>query len=296
MKNKLIIGLLMVFLPLLASAQGAGGQIRRPVKKTKTETVRQRKTGSKQNAPSPSSWKPTVEKPQKSSSESILQRLIANMVYVEGGTFMMGATTEQGQEVLIDEKPVHQVMVSSFYIGKYEVTQEEWEAVMESNPSEFKGAKRPVENMSWSACRQFLRRLKSLTGKNFRMLTEAEWEYAARGGNRSREFKYSGSNILDDVGWYEGNSSGSTHDVGLLDPNELGLYDMSGNVFEWCLDWYGSYESIAQDNPSGPSSGSERVIRGGCWGPNSTRECRVSSRCVCEPGYQNRKIGLRLAL
>jgi len=358
---------MFAFMPIIASAQGAGGQVRRPVKKqqtTNTTPAKKRQTPKKDNEQKPEkiqeqkpveaagydvtfssnvpsatlyidgnsygtasgtrflkagshtvrlnadgyeplsqsiqvnsgsrSFNITMKKKENQLSP-IIQNLINNMVHVEGGTFTMGTTSEQGKDEY-DDPNDHQVTLSSFSIGKYEVTQEEWEAVMESNPSEFKGAKRPVENMSWSACRQFLRRLKSLTGKNFRMLTEAEWEYAARGGNRSREFKYSGSNILDDVGWYEGNSSGSTHEVGLLDPNELGLYDMSGNVFEWCLDWYGSYESIAQDNPSGPSSGSERVIRGGCWGPNSTRECRVSSRCVCEPGYQNRKIGLRLAL
>ena len=214
------------------------------------------------------------------------------MVRVEGGTFTMGATSEQGSDAYKNEKTTHQVTVSSFSIGKYEVTQEEWEAVMGNNPSSFKGAKRPVENVNWNECHQFIRKLRSLTGKKFRMLTEAEWEYAARGGNKSRGYKYSGSNILDDVGWYDGNS---THDVGQLDPNELGLYDMSGNVYEWCSDWFGAYESGAQSNPSGPSSGSDRVCRGGCW-QNDSMSSRVSDRVSFHPNNRSRNFGLRLAL
>lgn len=139
-----------------------------------------------------------------------------------------------------------------------------------------------------SDCHQFIRKFpRTLTGKNFRMPTEAEWEYAARGGNKSRGYKYSGSNILDDVGWYDSNSSSSTHDVGLLDPNELGLYDMSGNVWEWCADWYGSYDSNSQSNPIGPSSGSYRVRRGGSWG-SLAWFCRVSFRDDFSPGVTRR--------
>ena len=287
MRKRLLIAL-MAFLPIMAFAQGAGGQVRRPDKKqetTNTTPAKKRQTKKKESE----------QKPSKPSSETIIQRLINNMVYVEGGTFTMGATSEQGSDADSDEKPTHQVTLSSFSIGKYEVTQEEWEAVMGNNPSSFKGAKRPVENVSWSDCHQFIRKLRTLTGKNFRMPTEAEWEYAARGGNKSRGYNYSGSNILDDVGWYGSNSSSSTHDVGQLDPNELGLYDMSGNVLEWCADWYGSYDSNSQSNPGGPSSGSYRMFRGGCW-PYSAGGCRVSYRFNSSPGHSRSYLGLRLAL
>jgi len=243
----------------------------------------------------PVAQKPAEQKLDKSSIERIIQRLIANMVYVEGGTFTMGATSEQGSDPDGDEKPAHQVTVSSFSIGKYEVTQEEWKVVMGSNPSHFKGAKRPVEEVSWDDCLLFISKLNSMTGKRFRMLTEAEWEFAARGGNKSRGYKYSGSHTLDDVAWYGSNSKKSTHDVGLLASNELGLYDMSGNVWEWCSDWRGLYGSESQTNPSGSASGSGRVDRGGSWG-DLARNCRVSNRNYYAPDYRYYLLGLRLAL
>jgi len=243
----------------------------------------------------PVAQKPAEQKLDRSSIERIVQQLIANMVYVEGGTFTMGATSEQGSDPDGDEKPAHRVTVSSFSIGKYEVTQEEWKAVMGSNPSVFKGAKRPVENVSWNDCLLFISKLNSMTGKRFRMLTEAEWEFAARGGNKSKGYKYAGSHTLDDVAWYDSNSSRSTHDVGLLAPNELGLYDMSGNVSEWCSDWKGLYGSESQTNPSGPASGSYRVDRGGCW-LSDAGLCRVSFRSNFTPGLGGRILGLRIAL
>ena len=299
MLRKVLMVIMMVLLPSLALAQEAGEHVIRPVKKQETSsTPAKKKQKSKNSSSSQSSLsKPTVQKPveSKTSAESIIKRLIANMVYVEGGTFTMGATSEQGSDAESNEIPAHRVTLSSFSIGKYEVTQEEWEAVMGSNPSRFKGAKRPVVNVSWSDCRQFIRKLNSMTGKNFRMLTEAEWEFAARGGNKSRGYKYAGSQILDDVGWYGSNSSSSTHDVGQLDSNELGLYDMSGNVWEWCVDWYGSYESGSQMNPAGPSSGYYRMNRGGSWNFEA-RGCRVSNRCHDSPDRRDGYLGLRLAL
>ena len=216
------------------------------------------------------------------------------MVYVSGGIFTMGATSEQGSEADRDEKPTHQVTLSSFSIGRYEVTQEEWEAVMGSNPSHFKGAKRPVERVSWNDCQTFIRKLNAMTGKNFRLPTEAEWEFAARGGNSSRGYKYAGGNSLGSVVWYDDNSNDQTHNVGTKSPNELGLYDMSGNVWEWCSDWYGSYSSSSQTNPKGPSTGSYRVFRGGSW-YNNARYCRVSNRSNNSPGYSDDNLGFRLA-
>ena len=224
-----------------------------------------------------------------------LDKLIGNMVYVSGGTFTMGATSEQGSDAYNDEKPTHSVTISNFYLCKYEVTQALWQAVMGENPSNLKGDNLPVEQVSWDDCQTFITRLNNLTGKNFRLPTEAEWEYAARGGNRSRGYKYSGSNVLSDVAWYDDNSGDKTHPVGSKSPNELGLYDMSGNVREWCSDWYGTYSSTAQTNPTGSSSGSLRVLRGGSWF-SVARNCRSSSRHHDVPDGRFYLLGLRLAL
>lgn len=218
------------------------------------------------------------------------------MIRVQGGTFTMGATSEQGSDAYDWEKPVHRVTLGGYYIGETEVTQALWTAVMGRNPSYFKGDNLPVEEVSWEACQEFIRKLNQMTGKNFRLPTEAEWEYAARGGNKSCGYKYSGSNYFGAVAWYEKNSGGRTHDVGTKSPNELGIYDMSGNVFEWCSDWYGEYSSSSQINPQGPKSGVYPVYRGGSW-ISHARHCRISQR-----GYNwfadrnSRFIGLRLVL
>ena len=226
----------------------------------------------------------------------ILANLVRNMVRVDGGTFRMGATSEQGSDAQDDEKPVHQVTLSGYYIGKYEVTQEEWQAVMGSNPSYHKGSgKLPVEDVSWDECQEFIRRLNSLTGKTFRLPTEAEWEYAARGGNKSRGYKYAGGNNIGSVAWHDGNSGEKTHEVGGKQPNEIGMYDMSGNVFEWCSDWYSSYSSSSQENPMGASSGSFRVYRGSSMLSNAVYD-HVARRFNCSPSLGVYNLGLRLAL
>ena len=217
------------------------------------------------------------------------------MVEVRGGTFRMGATSEQGCDAYDWEKPVHSVTLSGYYIGKTEVTQVLWEAVMGSNPSRFKGDYLPVEYVSWDDCQEFIEKLNYLTGQNFRLPTEAEWEFACRGGNNSRGYKYSGSNYIDNVAWYDGNSGGKTHPVATKSPNELGIYDMSGNVWEWCCDWYGDYTSGALTNPKGPESGSLRVHRGGCW-IYYARFCRSSFRHFNFPTHRYYYLGLRLAL
>lgn len=224
-----------------------------------------------------------------------LNKLINNMVYVSGGTFTMGATSEQGSHAYSNEKPTHSVTLSSYYICKYEVTQALWRAVMGSNPSYFKGDNLPVEQVSWNDCQTFINRLNSYTGRNFRLPTEAEWEFAARGGNYSRHYKYSGSNYIGDVAWYVGNRGNRTHPVGTKQANELGLYDMSGNVWEWCSDWYGSYSSYSQSNPTGANSGSYRVKRGGGWF-NGAGICRASYRCDYAPDFSYGYVGLRLVL
>ena len=215
------------------------------------------------------------------------------MVYVSGGSFDMGATSEQGSDADSDEQPVHRVTLSSYRIGKYEVTQELWEAVMGSNPSHFKGARHPVEMVSWDDCQRFINKLNELTGQNFRLPTEAEWEFAARGGNSSRGYKYSGSNNVDNVAWYYGNSGNTTHNVGTKSPNELGIYDMSGNVWEWCSDWKGNYSSASKTNPKGPGSGSYRVFRGGSWDRGNGR---VSYRACNTPDFRDNDLGFRLCL
>ena len=217
------------------------------------------------------------------------------MVKVEAGSFNMGATSEM-ENPYEDEKPVHRVtLTNNYYIGKYEVTQALWQAVMGSNPSCFKGYDLPVETVSWNDCQDFISKLNAMTGKRFRLPSEAEWEYAARGGKKSRGYLYSGSNAIGDVAWYEGNSSFMTHAVGTKQPNELGIYDMTGNVWEWCQDRYGSYSSSPQTNPTGAVGGSRRVFRGGSWS-YSARRCCTSSRSGHSPGYRRYDLGLRLVL
>ncbi len=229
-------------------------------------------------------------------------------VYVQGGTFQMGSKSGDS-----DEKPVHSVTLSDFFISKYEVTQAEWQEIMENDPSHFKGNNNPVEKVSWYDAVDFCNK-KSLkdglepvysgSGKNikcdfskngYRLPTEAEWEFAARGGNKSKGYTYSGSNNIDEVAEYEGNNNKSTKAVGGKKPNELGIYDMSGNVWEWCWDWYGDYSSSAQTDPLGPNSGSNRVKRGGSW-IYSAAYCRVAFRISSNPTYSsNSGIGFRLA-
>lgn len=215
------------------------------------------------------------------------------MILVEGGTYTMGATSEQGSDADNAEKPAHQVTVSTFSIGETEVTQELWQAVMGNNPSNFKGPRRPVEQVSWEDCQNFIRKLNSLTGRRFRLPTEAEWEYAARGGTKANDHKYAGSSVIDRVAWYDRNSGCQTHDVATKRANELGLYDMSGNVWEWCQDLYGRYSSASQTNPKGPSSGSGRVFRGGGW-LHDARLCRVSTRVNETLSHRFSNLGLRL--
>ena len=217
------------------------------------------------------------------------------MVKVEAGSFNMGATPEM-ENPYDSEKPVHRVtLTNNYYIGKYEVTQALWQAVMGSNPSGFKGDNLPVEEVSWNECQDFISKLNAMTGKRFRLPTEAEWEYAARDGNKSRGYQYSGSNTLGDVAWYSGNSSSRTHAVGTKQPNELGIYDMAGNVWEWCQDWYGSYSSSPQTNPTGAVNELYPVYRGGSWN-SSARDCRTSYRDYFTPVFRNIDLGLRLVL
>ena len=251
-------------------------------------------------------WSSSVTPKQK----EVLSRLVGNMVQVKGGRFQMGGTPEQGSDAYNNEKPVHEVTLSDYYMGKYEVRQSEWEAVMGNNPSRFKGADLPVEQVSWEDCHEFIGRLNALTGLSFKLPTEAQWEYAARGGNLSKGYKYSGSNNLGEVGWYWENSGDRvltgewkikkvdrnhcrTHRVGEKQPNELGLYDMSGNVYEWCEDWYGNYSSDSQRDPLGATSGSGRVSRGGSW-LYEVRFCRVSFRYYFAPDYRFINLGFRL--
>ncbi len=241
-------------------------------------------------------------KPQKSNDNSGKKKTVKRckvkgveflMVKVGGGTFTMG---EQGKANNSNQKPAHKVTLSTYYIGETEVTQELWEAVMGNNPSHFKGAKLPVENVSWDDCQQFIAKLNKLTGRKFRLPTEAEWEFAARGGKASKGYKHSGSNNPDNVAWHEGNSNNTTHNVATKASNELGIYDMSGNVWEWCQDWFGNYSSAAQTNPKGPSSGTDHLNRGGAWCHNSQFATVVFRGTAGKPDRKVNNLGFRLVL
>lgn len=233
------------------------------------------------------------------------------MVLVEGGTFMMGGTAEQGDDCEENEKPPHEERVDSFYIGKYEVTQRLWKAVWgdELNHSYNQGCDDcPVEHVSWKDAQAFVAKLSILTKKKFRLPTDVEWEYAARGGNRSKGYKYSGSHDADRVAWYVENyqkdphgTAGTTHPVGMKQPNELGLYDMSGNVWEWCDNLY--LQEYSQNgktvHPGWPFEGTHlyfrRMLRGGSWG-GTAKGCRVSYIDYEVEGYRDEYGGFRLAL
>lgn len=218
-----------------------------------------------------------------------------NMIRVEGGRFQMGAS-EKDTDAYSDEKPQHWVNLSDYYMGETVVTQALWKAVMGTNPSAFKGDNNnPVEQVSWNDCQEFIKKLNEKTGQTFRLPTEAEWEYAARGGNKSKGYKYAGSSHAEEVAWFEDNSGKKTHPVEGKKPNELGLFDMSGNVCEWCQDWYGDYSNSEQTNPNGALSGSARVYRGGSW-YSGTLRCRVSDRNGCAPSDTHYDFGFRLAL
>jgi len=234
-----------------------------------------------------------------------LGKVTFNMLPVEGGTFQMGGTEFD------KEKPIHQVSVPSFYIAEFLVTQALYKAVMGENPSYFKGRRQPVERVSWNDTKVFLEKLNSLKEvikileaqglekHHFCLPSEAEWEYAARGGKYSEGYTYAGSDDLKQVGWYDGNSNSETKPVGLLQPNELGLYDMSGNVFEWCEDdWHNSYSETPVDGSAwidAPSRATNRVIRGGCYFLIAVH-CRPAFRTDDSPAYRYYNIGFRLVL
>ena len=234
-----------------------------------------------------------------------IDSLIRNMVKVQGGTFLMGANS--GDDLAnANEMPQHSVTLSDFYICRYEVTQELWQAVMGSAPTGDyawtstcgKGNKYPAYYISWNDCDTFIQRLNTKTGLHFRLPTEAEWEYAAQGGNKSKGYTYAGSNTLDGVAWYMDNSNSTTHTVMQKTPNELGLYDMSGNVYEWCSDWYGATyysESGNATNPQGAVSGNAHVYRGGSRNAYASR-CRVTYRSMGTPMVRYNDLGFRVAL
>ncbi|MBP7496147.1 MAG: formylglycine-generating enzyme family protein [Bacteroidales bacterium] len=225
---------------------------------------------------------------------------VGDMILVEGGSFQMGQPDPDigGIGLSKDEQPVHNVNISSFYLSKYEVTQKLWKDVMGNNPAYFSGCDEcPVEQVSWNDVQSFIAKLNSSTGLKYRLPTEAEWEYAAKGGNKSLAYLFSGSNTLVDVSWCWDNADKVTHPVGMKAPNELGLYDMTGNVWEWCYDWYVTdyYSSSSNDNPQGPNTGTIRVLRGGSWG-NTDFNSRSAKRFKNNPGSKININGFRLAM
>lgn len=297
--KRILFALVTLMFPVLLMAQTAGGYVKRPVKKPTTTT-------------------PAKKQPVAMTTEQkrIVQQILDNMVYVEGGTFTMGADIEgkhKSYKFYVEHFKAHQVTLSSYSIGKYEVTQEEWKAIMGSNPSHFKGGSHPVENVSWNDCQRFIRKLNQLSGKKFRLPTEAEWEYAARGGKQSKGYVFAGSDNYVEVAWYmpergelgtkewdESNPDYGTHPVGQKKANELGLYDMSGNVYEWCYDlckWSLNleYTEQPQSNPKGETSGDRRVQRGGCYG-SPYYDCLTVRREINYPDNGNQYYGFRLVM
>ena len=283
-------------LALTAEADGQGiikhnPTINRNAKAGKTEAAKSK------TKPATARNKQTSAKPTFASE---WKSLYYSFVYVRGGTFQMGATPQM-KNPYPDEFPVHTVTVDGFFISKYEVTQALWEAVMGSNPSKVKGRNLPVTNVSWKDCQAFLARLTTLAqaksgnpGISFRLPTEAEWEFAARGGNESKGYQYSGGNSIGAVGWYTGNTN-RIRPVGQKQPNELGLYDMAGNVLEWCSVRYHSYTTLPEVNPKGADIGNSYILRGGSF-RNDARECRISTRFIQLFTYASNTIGLRLVM
>lgn len=217
------------------------------------------------------------------------------MVVVAGGTFEMGGIETYGEQCYPDEFPKHTVTVDDYYIGQFEVTQELYKFVMGYNPSHFVGDSLPVDNISWVDAKTFIHELNKMTGKQYRLPTEAEWEFAARGGRWSQDLNYSGSDDLNAVGWCDGNSGRRTHAVGTKAPNELDIYDMCGNVYEWCQDRYAIYKADPQTNPQGPDFGKARVMRGGSW-RSEARNCRNTYRSSEDYEARILNCGLRLAM
>jgi formylglycine-generating enzyme required for sulfatase activity len=216
------------------------------------------------------------------------------MVYVKGGTFIMGASSVQDEYAGKNEFPSHNVTLSDYYIGKFEVTQKLWKAVMNNNPSKYVGDDRPVDSVSWNDCITFIERINALTGLSFSLPTEAQWEYAAKGGVFAEVFLYSGSDKAGSVAWFSKNTK-ATKNTGLKQPNALGLFDMSGNVGEWCMDYYGLYTNDSQENPTGPDTGTIRVTRGGDWYSDESK-CRTSYRTGASPTGKYDDMGFRLVL
>jgi len=223
-----------------------------------------------------------------------LTKLAIEMVFVQGGTFKMG---NNDNDSFLNTELIHYVQLDDFYIGKYEVTQKQWTEITGNNPSSFNRDNLPVENVSWYDVQKFIKKLEQKTGEKYRLPTEAEWEYAARGGKRSKSYKYSGSNNVDEVAWNWHNSENRMHPVGYKLANELGLYDMSGNVWEWCNDWYSHeyYKKCPSNNPKGPSLGTERVCRGGSW-DDYDQLCHSYFRNSHYPDDRRDNLGFRLAL
>ena len=224
----------------------------------------------------------------------ILDEIFKNMILVPSGNFIMGNNDGEARS---NEKPAHQITINNYRIGKYPISQKEWRMIMGKNPSNHDDDNLPIETVSWNDVQQFIQQLNKRTGKKYRLPTEAEWEYAARGGNNKTNYPFSGSNHIDEVAWYEGNSYRIIHQIGKKRANELGLYDMSGNVWEWCSDWYGEnfYANSPKNNPKGPSSGTNRVARGGSW-CDLDKNCRTSYRRSFSPDTRIDYLGFRLCL
>ncbi len=235
--------------------------------------------------------------PLDAKTAEIVKEIDAQMIAVKGGNFTMGCVNQQDTECINWEKPRHTVTISDFKIGKFDVTQKQWKVIMGTTPSGKYCPECPVVNVTWFEAQEFINKLNQLTGKNYRLPTEAEWEYAAKGGSKSHGFRYSGSDDASQVAWYDSIISKEIHPVGTKKSNELGVYDMSGDVWQWCSDWFDAkyYMASPSNNPMGPSTTKVKVVRGGSWwGP--MRDCRTANRDNFPPESKDDDVGFRLVI
>lgn len=283
--RKCTILLVCIIIPIIGNCQKTIKRTKTPSKKESTSTKKNNSSKKNKISNVGKSLGNSNSQVPKYKKHDLINHLLSNMIYIEGGSFLMGSDDENALDW---EKPIHSDTVSSYKIGKYEVTQQEWISIMDTNPSYYIGKNLPVHGASLDDCLEFIRRLNSLSGLQFRLPTEAEWEYAAKGGNNGKGFEFSGSNNIEEVAWYADNCDEIIHAVGMKKPNEIGIFDMSGNVWEWTSDRISNAYNYKRNDLY-------YVLRGGSW-IQQQNDCRVTNRSCSSPQNTGFSYGFRLAL